>query len=77
MGITDFELLMKLIPIEQRERTALRDGYASLLQLGWPTSYINWKMCERANANLVPPYRGIASWVQYKETWAWDDIRRQ
>jgi hypothetical protein len=76
MSITDFELLLKVIPIEQKDRSALRDGYAILLRLGWPTHYINWKMCERACADLVPRYRGIASWIAYKEAWAYDDIRR-
>jgi hypothetical protein len=76
MSITDFEVLLKVIPIEQNNRSILRDGYATLLTLGWPTHFINWKMCERACADLVPAYGGIASWHAYKEAWAREDIKR-
>jgi hypothetical protein len=76
MSITDFEVLLKVIPIEQKDREVLRNGYATLLKLGWPTHYINWKMCERACNDLVPPYKGIASWSAYREAWANEDIKR-
>jgi len=76
MSITDFELLLRAIPIEQKDRSMLRSGYAMLLELGWPTHYINWKMCERACADLVPPYKGTTSWIAYREAWASEDIRR-
>jgi hypothetical protein len=48
MSITDFGLLLTVVPVEERDRSILRDGYAKLFKLGLPTHYINWKMCERA-----------------------------
>jgi hypothetical protein len=65
------------MPIQKKERSVLRDGYATLLGLGWPTCYIDWKMCERANAGLVAPYLGDESWRRYKDQWAREDFRRQ
>jgi hypothetical protein len=77
MSITDFEEFLTLMPIARRERSVLREGYATLLRLGWPTFYIDWKMCERACAGLVSRYKGGQSWTQYKEKWAAEDFRRR
>jgi len=65
------------IPIEKDQLCTLREGYATLLALGWPTSHIDWKMCERACANLVPRYVGNESWKAYKDQWAFEDFRRR
>jgi hypothetical protein len=77
MSLTDFELFLNVVPIARQDRSVLRDGYATLLELGWPTSYIDWKMCERACAGLVPRYTGAASWADYKKRWASEDIKRR
>jgi hypothetical protein len=74
-----FEQLLTLAlvhPVHTEERPLLRDGYTTLLKLGWPTTYINPKMCERAFAGLVPRYEGMQSWTAYKRDWAADDIKR-
>ena len=65
------------IRVEKGQRSTLREGYATLLMLGWPTFHIDWKMCERACASLVPRYKGNESWKAYKETWAFEDFRRR
>ena len=76
MSIADFERLLTLTPVPAEERPLLRDGYSTLLRLGWPTTFINTRMCERAFAGLVPQYTGIQSWMAYKREWAWADNRR-
>jgi hypothetical protein len=77
MSIADFELFLTLVPIAREKRSVLREGYATLLKLGWPTSYIDWKMCERACAGLVPRYKGSESRARYKEQWAGEDFKRR
>ena len=77
MSIADFELFLTLVPIARQKRSVLREGYATLLELGWPTSYIDWKMCERACAGLVPRYKGSESRARYKERWAREDFKRR
>ncbi len=76
MSIADFEQLLILMPIHRDERTVLREGYVTLVRLGWPTCYINWRMCERAQAGLIQPYQGVQSWLSYRREWAWSDSRR-
>ena len=76
MSIADFEYFLTLVPIARQRRSVLREGYATLLELGWPTVHIDWKMCERAFAGLVSRYKGGESWAQYKERWAGEDIKR-
>jgi hypothetical protein len=77
MSIADFEQFLTLMPIARQERSVLREGYVTLLQLGWPTSYIDWRMCERACEGLVPRYAGEESWARYKKQWAHEDFKRR
>jgi hypothetical protein len=77
MSIADFEQFLTTQPSAKQERSVLREGYTTLLQLGWPTSYIDWKMCERACEGQVPRYQGIGSWAEYKKRWANEDFRRK
>ena len=77
LTIADFERFLTLVPIARERRSLLREGYAALLELGWPTSYIDWKMCERACAGLVSRYKGGESWARYKEQWAGEDCKRR
>jgi hypothetical protein len=76
MSIADFEQILTLMPIPSSERSVLREGYSILLGMGWPPCYINWKMCVRGFAGMVPPYEGAESWTAYKREWAWADNRR-
>jgi hypothetical protein len=77
MSIADFEQFLTLVPIARQKRSVLREGYATLLELGWPTSSIDWKMCERACAGLVPRYKIDEGWARYKEQWAREDFKRR
>jgi predicted N-acyltransferase len=76
MSIADFEQLLTLTLVPIEERQILRDGYTTLLRLGWPPNFINCRMCERAYAGLVPRYVDISSWDAYKREWAWADNKR-
>ena len=75
MSIADFEQLLTLMPMPKEERSVLREGYLKLLALGWPTHYINLRMCERAHEGLVRPYEGYFSWIAYRGEWAWNDTK--
>jgi hypothetical protein len=77
MRIAEFERILTLVPIAQERRSVLREGYAALLGLGWPTFLIDWKMCERACAGLVPRYKIDDGWARYKEQWAREDFKRR
>ncbi len=77
MSIADFELFLTLVPIAGERRSVLREGYATLLELGWPTFLIDWKMCERACAGMVARYKGSETWERYKEQWANEDFKRR
>ena len=76
MSIADFEQFLTLVPIARQKRSVLREGYAAHLELGWPTSYIAWKMCERAGTDLVSRYK-VAKAGHGTERWAGEDFKRR
>jgi len=69
-----FVLVIKqlaLLLARRKRRLASNEGYSMLIKLGWPTSIINDKMCNRAEAGLMRRYVGVQSWIAYKEEWEW------
>lgn len=72
-----FDQLLTLMPIPSKDRSIILDGFSALLGMGWPINYIDWKMCVRAFAGLVPPYEGTTTWTAYKREWAWADTKKQ
>ncbi len=62
---------MLLVPREKRLR--LREGYSTLVGLGWPTSIITCNMCDKAEAGVMRRYVGIQSWIAYKQEWEWEE----
>jgi len=36
--------------VPRKTRLTLRKGYSTLVNLGWPTEIITWKMCDKAEA---------------------------
>jgi len=53
------------------KRLTLREGYSTLVSLGWPTRIITYAMCDKAEAGVMRRYVGIQSWIAYKEEWEW------
>ena len=58
-----------LVPREKR--LTLREGYSTLVSLGWPTQIIPFKMCDQAEAGVMRRYMRVQSWIAYKEEWEW------
>ena len=53
------------------KRLTLREGYSTLVSLGWPTQIIPFKMCDQAEADVMRRYMRVQSWIAYKEEWEW------
>ena len=62
---------LRLLFVPKRERLVFREGYSVLIDLGWPTSILTDKMCDKAEAGAMRRYVGIQSWIAYKEEWEW------
>jgi hypothetical protein len=62
-------LTLMLVPKDKR--ITLRDGYYTLVSLGWPTEIITNKMCDKAVAGVMRRYMGVQSWIAYKQEWEW------
>jgi hypothetical protein len=65
---------LDLVKATPEERAVMLEGNEILLDLGWPSNYINWKMCERARQGLVPRYEGFQSWNDYRVRWWKEDL---
>lgn len=73
MSLADFEKMMNLCVIPEQERGDLRTGAALLERLGWPENYIDFAMCRRAAAGLVPRYESYSDYLAYKQKWWSED----
>ena len=73
MSLSDFEKLMDVCVIPEQERGDLRSGAAALERLGWPENYIDFKMCQRAAAGLVPRFELHSDYAAYKQRWWSED----
>jgi hypothetical protein len=62
-----------VFPRSQEERKELLDGASILLDLDWPSNYIDVKKCRRANQGLVPRYDGLSSLADYVKRWWSED----
>ena len=62
-----------LLPRSGEERKELLDGASILLDLDWPSNYIDVKKCKRANQGLVPRYEGFSSLADYVKRWWSED----
>lgn len=75
MSLVDFEKLMDVCAVtDQEERDELRRGAAILEGLGWPENYIDFKMCRRAAAGMVPRYETHSDYLEYKSRWWSEDL---
>ncbi len=70
MGKDEFCDTPAVITTPAEERPGLREGYATLLRLGWPTRYIDWRMCERAHAGCMERFTDVFRWAQCIRAWA-------
>jgi hypothetical protein len=57
--------------VSREKRLTLRDGYYTLVSLGWPSEIITNKMCDKAMAGVMRRYMGVQSWIAYKQEWEW------
>jgi hypothetical protein len=74
MSLADFENLMDVCCVtDPKERDEMRRGAAVLLNLGWPENYIDFKMCQRGAAGLVPRYESYSDYLEYKKRWWSED----
>jgi hypothetical protein len=71
MTIATLKKKLSLVFVPKRSRLSLDDGYATLIQLGWPPEIITQKMCSKAREGLMKPYTGVQSWINYKSDWEW------
>ena len=62
---------LTLLLVPRQKRLPLREGYSTLVNLGWPARIITSKMCDKAEAGVMRRYVGVQSWIAYKEEWEW------
>jgi hypothetical protein len=62
---------LTLLLVPRQKRLPLREGYSTLVNLGWPTRIITCNMCDKAEAGVMRRYVGIQSWIAYKQEWEW------
>ena len=61
-----YDNMMELLSIPASERPRYREGAAQLMDLGWPTNYIDFGMIDRYYLGLVPKYEGFLSFTAYQ-----------
>jgi hypothetical protein len=68
-----FAQILDLGKCSADERPVLLRGMSILLDLDWPSNYIDAPMCQRAAAGSVPQYEGYFSLLDYKKQWWAED----
>ena len=61
-----YDKMMELLSIPASERPKYREGAAQLMDLGWPSNYIDFGMIDRYYRGLVPKYEGFLSFTAYQ-----------
>jgi hypothetical protein len=61
-----YDNMMELLSIPASERPRYREGAAQLIDLGWPTNYIDFGMIDRYYLGFVPKYEGFLSFTAYQ-----------
>ena len=61
-----YDKMMELLSIPIPERPKYREGASQLMDLGWPTNYIDFGMIDRYYRGLVPKYEGFLSFTAYQ-----------
>jgi len=57
--------MMNLLDVSAESRPRYREGMAQLMELGWPSNYIDFGMINRYLLGLVPKYDGPWSYTDY------------
>jgi hypothetical protein len=68
--------MLDLVRSSADERAILLRGASALLDLDWPSNYIDAPMCQRAVAGSVPRYEGYFSFLDYKKQWWAEDNKK-
>jgi len=74
--ISSLALRCDLLQYSEQKRKEVLEGGSILLDLDWPSNYIDVKKCERANQGLVPRYEGFSSLADYEKRWWSEDHKR-
>jgi hypothetical protein len=61
-----YDKIMELAAIPVADRPKYRAGAEQLMDLGWPTNYIDFGMIDRYYRGLVPRYEGYQSFTAYR-----------
>jgi hypothetical protein len=64
-----FGKLLGTFNATSEERKTFLQGCSILLDLDWPSNYIDAKKCQRAIEGLVPRYENITSQFEYEARW--------
>jgi hypothetical protein len=75
--LTAWAKTLDVAMVRGTEREELLRGFSALLDLGWPSNYIDAKMCSRANEGLVPPYVGHFTLLDYQKRWRSEDQQKR
>jgi hypothetical protein len=71
--LTAFGKILDIMSVTYEERKASLDGCSILLDLNWPSNYIDVKKCKWTNQGLVPQYEGFSSLADYEKRWWSED----
>jgi hypothetical protein len=69
--------ILDIAGVKGDEKTTQLKGAAILLDLDWPSNYIDAPMCRRAVVGLIPRYEGYMSLLDYRKQWWAEDNKRK
>ena len=65
--------ILELVQEPLENRPAILQAASDLMDLGWPSNWIDGQMIRRHQKGLVPPYTGHQSYSTYKTRWFAED----